>query len=570
MTHLLHQSNKELHKINRFDRLSIMITARTDTLLFGLLAFAYCIYAAIFIYQSSLVIEGVRYFGLFDDAMISMRYARNLASGAGLVWNTGDVPVEGFTNLLWTVYMAVFHLLPFSSETMSLPIQISGVVFLLLNLVFVKKITDELSGSRLMSLLVVFLVAFYYPLNQWGLLGMEVSVLTLLATMAAWMVVRSVKSGAFSFWPYVLLGISTLIRMDMLVLGMATWVFFIWFDDQNRRLHLVWGAVFLTGPMLGQTLWRWWYYGDLLPNTYYLKMAGSPLLYRIMRGAFVFVKFSWNMNPVLFLIPLIILLFRRDKPVWYLLVAFGSMAAYSIYVGGDAWEHRGGSNRFFSVVIPLYFILFGLASEKIFQGIAGQMVKGVGLFHEKWGTRLMNVILIGYFFLSSINFNAMLDTLSLRYAALLTPTVHVVGEEKYIRIARFINEITTEEARVAVVAAGAISYFSPRPSIDLLGKSDAFVARDEMRIDPTARLIDFRPGHNKWNYDHSIGVLQPDIIPEIWQYTEMEFLPFRDQYSCIHLDEFERWLAKGIMYVRTGSPNIYWDEIQPYLLESCP
>ncbi len=37
---------------------------------------------------------------IFDDAFISYRYARNLADGFGLVWNLGEAPVEGFTNLL--------------------------------------------------------------------------------------------------------------------------------------------------------------------------------------------------------------------------------------------------------------------------------------------------------------------------------------------------------------------------------------------------------------------------------------------------------------------------------------
>ena len=40
-----------------------------------------------------------------DDAYISFRYARNLAEGAGLVFNPGE-PVEGYTNFLWTVLFA--------------------------------------------------------------------------------------------------------------------------------------------------------------------------------------------------------------------------------------------------------------------------------------------------------------------------------------------------------------------------------------------------------------------------------------------------------------------------------
>ena len=44
-------------------------------LLLGLLALVYVLYAAFYIHNSSFVVEGQRYYCLFDDAMISMRYA---------------------------------------------------------------------------------------------------------------------------------------------------------------------------------------------------------------------------------------------------------------------------------------------------------------------------------------------------------------------------------------------------------------------------------------------------------------------------------------------------------------
>src|SRR5438093_8754 len=39
-----------------------------------------------------------------DDAFISFRYAKNLVSGYGLVFNPGE-KVEGYTNFLWTVLL---------------------------------------------------------------------------------------------------------------------------------------------------------------------------------------------------------------------------------------------------------------------------------------------------------------------------------------------------------------------------------------------------------------------------------------------------------------------------------
>src|SRR4029077_5032767 len=65
---------------------------------------------ALFIARTAFTIDGRTFFSLFDDGMISMRYARNFAHGAGLVWNAGQHPVEGYTNFLWTAWMAVLHL----------------------------------------------------------------------------------------------------------------------------------------------------------------------------------------------------------------------------------------------------------------------------------------------------------------------------------------------------------------------------------------------------------------------------------------------------------------------------
>ena len=48
----------------------------------------------------------------YDFYALDLRkYGRSLAEGHGLVWNPGE-QVEGYTNFLWTVLMAVVHLLP--------------------------------------------------------------------------------------------------------------------------------------------------------------------------------------------------------------------------------------------------------------------------------------------------------------------------------------------------------------------------------------------------------------------------------------------------------------------------
>lgn len=43
-----------------------------------------------------------------DDAYITLRFSRNLAEGTGLVFNAGE-RVEGYTNFLWTWFLALPH-----------------------------------------------------------------------------------------------------------------------------------------------------------------------------------------------------------------------------------------------------------------------------------------------------------------------------------------------------------------------------------------------------------------------------------------------------------------------------
>ena len=167
-----------------------MTSKHLRNILFGLLVLGYIYYGVRYIQKSSITIDDQTYYILFDDAMISMRYAYNLAHGQGLVWNAGEY-VEGYTNPLWVGYMALFHILPIPLHMTSLYIQLSGLLFLVLTLFFVRKIVEEFTDNLFVMLGTVALTAFYNPLNVWGLLGMEVSILTLIVTLVIWIIVHN-------------------------------------------------------------------------------------------------------------------------------------------------------------------------------------------------------------------------------------------------------------------------------------------------------------------------------------------------------------------------------------------
>ena len=70
-------------------------TSRRGSLAFWVIFTLFAAYAVCFIFRTSFVVAGERYFSLFDDAMVSMRYARNLARGDGLYAIGNGVQASG-------------------------------------------------------------------------------------------------------------------------------------------------------------------------------------------------------------------------------------------------------------------------------------------------------------------------------------------------------------------------------------------------------------------------------------------------------------------------------------------
>jgi hypothetical protein len=518
--------------------------------LFGLLVLAYGYYCYRYIGATSFLIEGKTYHVLFDDAMISMRYAYNLAHGQGLVWNP-DERVEGFTNPLWVGIMALVHLLPISLKTTGLYIQILGACLLVLNLIFVKKIVEHFTGDPLAMLAATAFTAFYAPLNSFGLLGMEVSLLALILTGTVWMVLKN--NGRFSPWIHMLLAVSTLVRFDMAVPYLVILSVLFHVQKDHRRQHLIWGLGLLLLFLGGQTLARFAYYGAWLPNTYYLKVEGWPFALRILRGLYALVQFAYFSNWVLIFLPFSVLLFRRDWKVVLIMLVLSGQIAYSVYVGGDAWEHHGGANRYIVIAMPLFFALLSWSMAELLKTAAGMLPTRPAV---EVGWRFVFFIV---FVFSLLNFNALIgEWKSIERWNLSRRPDYVAGGDRNLSIALALKNVTQPGASVAVVGAGTIPYYLPdRYAIDILGKADPYIAHQGVRTPMSIVDIPYmRPGHMKWDYAYTIGELKPDVIVSIWEGTAEEAAPFLNQdYVTAVIGE------KIQVYLLKDSPNIHWDRV---------
>jgi arabinofuranosyltransferase len=467
---------------------------------FIFLAVAFLAYAAVYIFRLSFDIDGVRYFTLADDQMISMRYAENLASGAGLVWNAGGPRVEGFSSFLWVVYMALFHAAHVPRPWISACIQASGAILLLINLLFTKRLAERLSGgSAATGMIAAALTAFYVPLDNWAFQGTEVSVMTLTVTVIAYLVVReSWNSPSPGVWA--LVAGATLVRPSAIVIALALFLYVIATRPASWKQSLIRGGIIVGAFVIVETAFRTWYFGDPLPNTYYVKLTGIPAWMRIGRGFVVTAIFLVELTPVAWVFVRSVRSREWCRRHAYLLAIFGSQLAYNVYVGGDAWEWWGGSNRFVAIAMPLFFVMATTSVSAYLSEVFRPM-------------QLAAATAACVFTVNVLAFAMWPIAAPWQRLLLIRKPPQSEQDSHAVKSALMLRRTTDPSTVIAVTWAGAIPYFSERPAIDLLGKMDPHIAHQPMHV-PVGeqRWLQFVPDHLKWDYSYSISTLKPDII----------------------------------------------------------
>lgn len=468
---------------------------RQDPLALTLCVAALAVYAWL-ILRSGFQVDGTTWYTLIDDAMISMRYAQHLAAGHGLVWNVGEPPIQGFSNPLWTLWFALLHLLLPAGAQVPLAVMASAALLLVVAGLTLRGLVLELAPSaRPAALLALFLLLAHYPLVFWSLRGMESALAALLALQAARATLQvdtrhgeAVQAGLY-MTAMLALRIDLAAQVGVLVGWLA------WRRGALARPTLT-AALPPAALLLVLLTWQAWYFGSALPNTYHLKMDGVTAAARIEVGLAVLPYAARELLPLGALIAAA--LWRCPacrEPRMALLIALGVVQVlYSLYVGGDYAEPRtvsqvGGANRFITQGLPFLLAASALALTALDRGAAG---RARNLRHVAAALVLL-VLMHGHTWPRWLAANAaLLDTDIWR-----------------ARLGLHLARHTAQGAVIAVHAAGQIPYYSARRAIDLLGKSDAHVAR-------VAPVAPFRPGHNKWDYAYSIGRLQPDVVADEW------------------------------------------------------
>ena len=458
-----------------------------------------------------------RYWFLTDDAYISFRYACNLAQGLGLSFNPGDPPVEGYTNFLWVVLLALGRLAGIAPET-SADLLSAGLTFALWGLVVWFSLRSGDPGEPSWPALIppLFLAACR-SFAVWATSGLETRLFELLIVGALLRLVVEVQSeGKRKPLSALLFALGTLTRPDgLLIFGMASLAAAGVLGRRGiLRASFALPYALTYGLIVGaHFLFRWTYYGEWLPNTYYAKV-GEPWweLGLAYLGSFIleYAMYLW--------IPLLWAAWQRHRERDTLEIPLIFAAAvlphafYMARIGGDHFEYRP-----LDLYLPLLFLLLGDGLRKWaslprarFAGmaLAGLCLYGIWALPNYLHTHHSKTYLEGWPGLwrqQDIQAERYLrDDLPVLYRlplfedaaeALRRMNAFVVShfggirqEEHSLFLATVVPEgeflgrlrnqgVLPDDTRIACNSVGAIPYYSSLPTFDRHGLTDKDVAR---------------------------------------------------------------------------------------------
>jgi len=415
---------------------------------------------------------------LQDDAFISLRYARNLIEGHGLVFNPGEY-VEGYTNFLWTVILSIPSALNISNFYFIL---VLGIVLLSISMYFLYKSALLHTKNEKIALVLLILLGGNFSYSSYVTGGLETQLHATLFIALVYFVCKAIQTESklnYYVMCGILSGLILLNRMDgALIVTIA--VSFILYNlyrretlVSNKSLAVILPILILVTPWL---VWKFHFYGSLLPNTFNAKInVDVDKSDIILRGlAYISAFFA-----IYFSLPFLVYLYNiikekteplklgiKIKPLLPLSILLVYLSYYT-YVGGDFMEFR-----FMVPLLPIFLLT---------------IIPFLSVLNK---TAIFTLV-ICYLFSSLIYMSTFtmhkfgLESIHYLESHITAPNNDWKG------IGLKLNEIdTNDKLRIAVSPAGAIPYFSRLYTVDMLGLNDKHIAKNGLKYRDT-------PGHFK-------------------------------------------------------------------------
>ena len=458
-----------------------------------------------------------------DDAFISFRYAENLVDGHGLVYNPGDF-VEGYTNLSWTLLMALG--LAFDADPVVFS-TLAGLASLALAVLATALLARD--TRWVLALFAPLLVALDPQAVAESVEGLETAFYMALLTFAVFSGLREREADRPHVASTLLFALACLTRPEAPLLAalfhLGLLVDTRWSGGWPKALRSSLQAGLALALVLGAlTAWRLATYGDPLPNTFYAKTGGFAL----PRGLEYLAGHALR-HPVLWLLVAgRFLLKRGDRKTRALAVTAFGFLAYVAWIGGD-FKPTG---RFVMPVLPLLAVL------------AGETLLS-------WSRHKPLLAFVGLLLAGQTFF---LDQEARQWAAIRHANLEARRD-----LGNFLAETVEPDKVLAIHSAGVVPYYAGHVTIDMWGLTDRHIARTENPTQGTGMA-----GHEKGDPEYVFG-RRPDIyLPEdkvftlkAWQLEPEPGFPssFAEDYVSVSVPVDGRWLN---CWVRRDAAGIDW------------
>ena len=435
-----------------------------------------------------------------DDAFITFRYSRHLTEGYGAVWNLHDnLKVAGYTNPLWMLLVAFTDLFGMDPVMSS---KIFGLLFGAVTLIYTYRLSIFITKSKNTSLIAIILLGSNYTFSSYMTGGLETQMQTAFITVSLYYTILYTTLSA-TYRDLIIVsifyGLAVLTRLDSALFIAMMYIYYIFMQYRKGKCRAV-KSVFvpLTMPvtvatvaLLGINLL---YYGDIFPNTFYVKATGFS--YESIERGFFYIKSFFN---AYMLTPFILLLLWYRKEIFALkgtkLILFivTVWILYIIKVGGGFMEYR-----FFVPIMPMIYILTAVSIASI-------------------PYLLPRYILIAVLIVSSIyHAKTFSEERGIESFAWLQGHLYVPGSD-WVGIGKRLKSILNPDGEsnitIAVTAAGAIPYYSCLETIDMLGLNDRWIAKHGKHIDMKAGHDKFAPLEYLMDRGVNIVIGHPKMIP---------------------------------------------------------
>ncbi len=420
--------------------------SRMAKILFTVFLYACC--AALLFYSVREVARFPKW--IVDDAFISFRYADNLVVNGELNWNPGDDPTEGYTCVAMVWLISVAMKLGVSPVMAA---HILGIFFYYLGAAV---LVLAFRGIRLASVaaLALYLTAPFFYTHAWS--GLETTMFTALIVLA----IYGYSARHRRLFAFAILLLS-LTRPEGILLSVILLSFFRPFS---------WSVVLSYAiPFSVYYIWRWSYYGQFFPNTFYAKFATESDENTLLRLREFFMTYLLLPGILAFVLALRENI-RENRRLITGLAVF-TAACLGVYLSSHLVMNY--AYRFFVPFYPLVLL-----------ALAGVLYKA----------RFDAMTLILTVSLMTPQLRKNLDRHILKDLTVFSRTYQGIIEDEHVRIGTFLKEkIDPDEWLVVHADAGAIPYYSRLRTLDFGRLNNEYLARN----DPTPKeIVDYLYSYN--------------------------------------------------------------------------